>query len=132
MWQPDILTNAISAERIKSMQSFASELCILLIISDDFPCVTISGCHTFLAFFSGSCQIAARGSISQFCCYVRYVRSGSTENADAGSNNKIGILAQRTVSTMRATKPLFRSSPSATISPRDVSMAMTPAQLQVE
>ena len=51
VWQPDIVTNAISSEMIKSMQSFGNELCMLLIISDDSPCVTISGCHTFLTFF---------------------------------------------------------------------------------
>ena len=51
VWQPDIITNAISSEMIKSMQSFGNELCMLLIIADDSPCVTILGCHTFLAFF---------------------------------------------------------------------------------
>jgi hypothetical protein len=113
VWQPDILTNAISAEMIKSMQSFASELCILLIISDDFPCVTISGCHTFLAFFPGSCQIAVRGSTSRYCCYVPLVRSVSTGNADAGSNNKIGISAQRNITRASRRNLLisFRSSP---------------------
>ena len=49
-------------------------------------------------FFSGSCQIAARGCISRYCCYVPLVCSGSTKNANAGSNNKIGISAQRTAS----------------------------------
>ena len=51
MWQRDIVTNAISSEMIKTMQSFASELCIVLIIFDDIAIVTISRCHTFLAFF---------------------------------------------------------------------------------